>query len=112
MKFWLMDVPGRDPVVLPWAWWVLLALSCSLNCASFPMRIPVQSSVLSANDTVTSPVFLALMAVDCGDEISSKSKPQPAGVTSCVNPANLLSFRCTVHHLLVSNFGLQTVNFL
>ena len=55
-----MDVPGRDPVVLLWAWWVSLALSHSLNCASFPMRIPVQSSVLSANDTVTSSVMFFL----------------------------------------------------
>ena len=37
--------------------------------------------------------ILAVMAGDCGDEIPSKSKPQPAGITSCVNPANLLVFR-------------------
>ena len=36
------------------------------------------------------------MAVDCGEDIPSKSKPQPAGVMSYVNPANLLSFRCFV----------------
>ena len=29
-KFLSMDVPGRDPVILPWAWWVSLALSRSL----------------------------------------------------------------------------------
>ena len=87
-----MDVPGQDPVVLLWAWWVSLALSRSLNCASLPMRIPVQSSMLSANDTVTSSVILAVMTGDCGDEIPSKSKPQPAGVTSSTNPANLLVF--------------------
>ena len=29
--------------------------------------------------------FLAVMAGDCGDEIPSKSKPQPAGITSCMN---------------------------
>ena len=29
--------------------------------------------------------ILAVMAVDCGDEIPSKSKPQPAGITSCAN---------------------------
>ena len=40
---------------------------------SFPVQIPVQSSVLSANGTVTS-LFLAVMAGDCGDEISSKSQ--------------------------------------
>ena len=50
-------------------------------------------------------VFLAVMAGDCGDEISSKSKPQPAGITSCVNPANLLSFRCFFHF---SNFRTRT----
>ena len=36
------------------------------------------------------------MAVDCGDEIPSKSKPQPASITSYANPANLLSFRCFI----------------
>ena len=41
-------------------------------------------------------IFFAVMAVDCGDEIPSKSKPQPAGVTSYANPANLLSFCCFV----------------
>ena len=46
MKFWSMDIPGRHPVVLLWAWWVSLALSRSLNFASFPVQIPVQSSVL------------------------------------------------------------------
>ena len=30
MKFWSMDVPGRDPIVLLRAWWVSLALSHSL----------------------------------------------------------------------------------
>ena len=59
-KFWSMVVPGRDPVVLLWAWWVSLALSRSLNCASFSVRIPVQSYVLSANDTVTSSVMFFL----------------------------------------------------
>ena len=101
-KFWSVDVPGQDPVVLPWAWWVSLALSRFLNFASFPVRIPVQSSVLSANDTIMS-LIVPVMAGDCGDEIPSKSKPQPAGVMSCVNPANLLSFCCTVHRL----FGFQ-----
>ena len=43
--------PGQDPVVLPWTCWVSLALSRSLNIGSFPVRIPVQSSVLTANDT-------------------------------------------------------------
>ena len=67
-KFWLMDVPGRDPVVLLWCggchWHFLAAF-----------------------------FFLAVTTGDCGDEIPSKSKPQPAGVTSCSNPANLLVSR-------------------
>ena len=32
-----MDVPGSDPVILLWAWWVSLALFCSFNFASFPV---------------------------------------------------------------------------
>ena len=36
------------------------------------------------------------MAVDCGDKIPSKSKMQPAGITSYTNPENLLSFYCFV----------------
>ena len=100
MKFWSMDIPGRDPVVLLWAWWVSLALSCSLNFASFPVRIPVQSSVLICQRHHYEFSFLSAMAVDCGDEIPSKSKPQPAGVTSYANPANLLSFRCFVSDFL------------
>ena len=36
---------------------------------------------------------LAVMAGDCGDEIPSKSKPQLAGITSCMNPVNLLETR-------------------
>ena len=70
MKFWSVDVPGQDPVVLLWAWWVSLVLSCSLSFASLPVGIPVQSSVLSANNTITN-LFVPVMAGDCGDEIPS-----------------------------------------
>ena len=98
-----MDVPGRDPVILLWVWWVSLALSRSLNFTSFPVQIPVQSSVLSTNDTVTSPVlFFAVMAVDCGDEIPSKSKPQPS-CASFENVLRLRYFSISVPELL-SNF--------
>ena len=34
------------------------------------------------------------MAGDCGDEMPSKSKLQPAGITSSVNLVSLLGFRC------------------
>ena len=37
---------------------------------------------------------LPVMAGDCGDEIPSKSKPQSAGVTSCVNFENVLHVHC------------------
>ena len=37
---------------------------------------------------------LPVMAGDCGDEIPSKSKPQSAGITSCVNFENVLHVRC------------------
>ena len=36
---------------------------------------------------------LPVMAGDCGDKIPSKSKPQSAGVTSCVNFENVLHIR-------------------
>ena len=36
---------------------------------------------------------LPVMAGGCGDEIPSKSKPQTAGVTSCVNFENVLHVR-------------------
>ena len=92
-----MDIPGRDPVILLWVWWVSLALSCFLNFASFPMQIPVQSSVLICQRHRYEFVcFFPVMAGDCGDEIPSKSKPQSAGVMSYANPANLLSFRCFI----------------
>ena len=110
--FWSMDVPGRDPVVLLWAWWVSLALSRSLSFVSFPVRIPVQSSVLFANDTVTSLCFFTVMSGDCGDEIPSKSKPQPAGVMSYASPANLLSFRfCFVIRLQFCLLNVHSVVF-
>ena len=104
-----MDVPGRDPVILPWAWWVSLALSCSLNFVSFPVRIPVQSSVLIRQRHRYEFSFLSVMAVDCGDEIPSKSRPQPAGVTSYANPMNLLIFCMSVRYSSI--FDLLTVTF-
>ena len=92
-----MVIPGRDPVILLWAWWVSLALSRShLTCV-----IPRADSC-----TIICTVHqrhhykfgnvLPVMAGDCGDEIPSKSKPQSAGVTSSVNPANLLVIHWTV----------------
>ena len=43
------------------------------------MRIPVQSSVLSTMTPLRVCVFLAVMAGDCGDEISSKYQTAPSG---------------------------------
>ena len=91
--FWSMDVPGRDPVVLLWAWWVSLALLAPCNLRHSPCGFLYNHLCLSANDTVTSLVILPVMAGDCGDEIPSKSKPQPAGVTSCANFENVLRVR-------------------
>ena len=90
-----MVVPGRDPVVLLWAWWVSLALSHSLNCASFHCAdsCTIICAVCQRHRYKFSNV-LPVMAGDYGDEIPSKSKPQSAGVTSSVNPASLLVFRC------------------
>ena len=61
------------------------------------MRIPVQSSVLvRQRHRYKFGNVLPVMAGDCGDEIPSKSKPQPAGITSSANPASLLIFRCVI----------------
>ena len=38
-------------------------------------------------------ILLSVMAGDCGDEMPSKSKPQSAGITSCVISENLLDIR-------------------
>ena len=65
------------------------------------MRIPVQSSVLSAKFGNVFPV----MAGDCGDEIPSKSKPQSAGVTSCANFENVLHVR----YLQTSSFRFSCI---
>ena len=62
--------------------WHFLA-PCNLRLS--PCGFLYNHLCLSANDTVTSSVILPVMAGDCGDEIPSKSKPQSAGVTSCVN---------------------------
>ena len=64
---------GQDPVVLPWAWWVSLALSRSLNIASFPVRIPVQS-VLTANDTFASLSVILLRWLVAGMTSSTQSQ--------------------------------------
>ena len=93
MMFWSMDIPGRDPVILLWAWWVSLALLTPCNLCHSPCGFLYNHLCLSANDTVTSLVILPVMAGDCGDEIPSKSKPQSAGVTSCVNFENVLRVR-------------------
>ena len=71
---------------------------------SFPVRIPVQLSVLSANNTITSFVFLAVMAGDCGDEILSKSKPQSAGVLSSAISEILLDLRCFSFNFIFEMF--------
>ena len=60
-KFWSMDVSGRDPVVLLWAWWVSLALSRSLfNSRHSLCRFLYNHLCLSANDTITSLVMFFL----------------------------------------------------
>ena len=97
MCFCSMDVPGRDPcrlavgvvgVVgtfsLPVTCVIPRADSRTIICA-FPPTTPLQLRY-----------FLAVMTGDCGDEIPSKSKLQSAGVTSSVNPASLLVFRCVI----------------
>ena len=57
--------------------------------------------------------FLSVMAGDCGDEIHSKSKPQPAGVTSCVNFENVLHVRCfSLQYVFTLQFSIFVVEVL
>ena len=58
-------------------------------------------------------IFLAVMAGDCGDEIPSKSKPQSAGVTSCVNFKNVLHVRCfSLQYVFTLQFSIFVVEVL
>ena len=57
--------------------------------------------------------ILAVMAVDCGDEIPSKSKPQPAGVTSCANFENVLHLHCfSLQYVFTLQFSIFVVEVL
>ena len=69
------------PFSLPVTCVIPHADSCTIICAC-PPTTPLQSLVI-----------LPVMAGDCGDEIPSKSKPQPAGVMSCANFENVLRVR-------------------
>ena len=108
-KFWSMDVPGRDPVVLLWVWWVSLALSHSLKLASFPVRIPVQSSVLSANDTFTSLVFFfpQWLVIVVTRYPQSPNRNQQASRHARI--PRIFSFLADLY--IVFNFEHQTVHF-
>ena len=90
----LVGILGQDPVILPWVWWVLLALFRSLNlrhslCGFLynhlycPPTTPLQVRHFSCCD-----------CGDCGDKIPSKSRPQSAGITSCAISEILLNLRC------------------
>ena len=79
------------------------------------MRIPVQSSVLSANDTVMSLYFLRWLVAEVTSTAPSPSATSRHHFPS-TNPANLLNFRCSEHFTSIfatflSNFKVQTVSF-
>ena len=69
-----MDIPSQDPVILLWAWWVSLALSRSLSLRHSPCGFLYNHLYCPPMTPLQVCVFLAVMAGDCGDEISSKSK--------------------------------------
>ena len=68
-----MDIPGRDPAVLLWAWWMSLALSCSLNLHHSPCGFLYNHLHCLPTTPLRVCVFLAVMTGDCGDEHGSKS---------------------------------------
>ena len=57
---WSVDVPGQDPVIVLWAWWVSLALS-RFHAFVIPCADSSTISVLYANDTITSPEMSLLL---------------------------------------------------
>ena len=59
MCSWLVDIPGRDPAVLLWVWWVSLALS-RFHTFVLPHADSHTISVLYTNDTAMSPVLFLL----------------------------------------------------
>ena len=57
--------------------------------------------------------FLSVMAGDCGDKIHSKSKQQPAGVTSCANFENVLHVYCfSLQYVFTLQFSIFAVEVL
>ena len=107
--FWSVDVPGRDPVVLLWAWWVSLALSRSLNLRHSPCGFLYNLLCYPPTTPLQVRVFLAVMAGDCGDEISSKSQTAISRrhVICKSSESSQFSLLC----MLSSIFELQTVTF-
>ena len=69
-----MDVPGRDPVVFLWVWWVSLALSHSFSLCHSPCGFLYNHLYCPPTTPLQVCLFLAVMAGDCDDEISSKSQ--------------------------------------
>ena len=57
--------------------------------------------------------YNSVMAVDCGDEIPSKSKPQPAGITSCANFEIVLHVHCfSLQYVFTLQFSIFVVKVL
>ena len=95
----------RDKVLVDGRSWVeILSSCCGHGGVAGTFSLPLTCVIPHADScTILCAVrqrhrykfdFLSVMAGDCGDEIPSKSKPQPAGVTSCTNFENVLHFRC------------------
>ena len=101
--FWSMGVPGRDPVILLWAWWVSLALSCSLNLHHSQCGFLYNHPYCPPMTPLRVCVFLAVMAGDCGDEMSSKSQ------TATSRRHNMHDFQDSSQSSLFScNFAFET----
>ena len=105
-----MAVPGRDPVVLLWAWWVSLALSRSFSLRHSPCGFLYNHLYCLPMTPLQVCVFLAVMAGDCGDEISSKSQTTISRhhIMRESSDSSRFSLLCT----LSSIFELRTVLFV
>ena len=94
-----MDVPGRDPLILLWAWWVSLALSRSLNLRHSPCGFLYNHLYCPPMTLLQVCVLRWLVA-----EVTSMA-PSPSATSRRrfppTSPANLLSFRCFLVILFV-----------
>ena len=95
--FWSMNIPGQDPLVLLWVWWVSLALSCSLNLCHSLCRF-LHNHLYCLPTTPLQVCVLRWLVAEVTNTAQSPSTTSRCRFPSA-SPANLLSFRCCACYL-------------